>query len=173
MARRLLGSQGVWDACRSLLFPKDGCARLIGLPTEEIISTRPCVDLDPANLAIETAGTLVRMLFLGRSVRHPAIGAVETFGCPYAACHRANLPCQSPFFSLSGRRDRTARYAIPKDRQWASLAGKPVRSVNRAVNENLHQHPTAARSGLFFGFGIAVGALSTESAIELPSVHGQ
>src|ERR1700722_14105919 len=85
-------------ASRSLLFPKNGCARLIRLPTEEIISARPCVHLDPANLAIETARTLVWMLFLGRSVRHPAIGAVEIFGRPYAASHRANLSCQSPFF---------------------------------------------------------------------------
>jgi hypothetical protein len=100
-------------ASPSLLFPKDGCVRLVGLPPEEIISARPCVDLDPANLAIETARTLVWMLFLGRSVRHPAIGAVEIFGRPYAASHRANRPASRPF---SARPAAAIKLTLPESR---------------------------------------------------------
>jgi hypothetical protein len=35
---------------------------------------------------------MVRMLLLGRGVTHPAIGADEIFGRPYAACHLADMP---------------------------------------------------------------------------------
>lgn len=35
---RCICPQGAWDACQSLLFPKDRRAHLIDLPTEEIIN---------------------------------------------------------------------------------------------------------------------------------------
>jgi len=73
------------------LFPKHGCRRLGGTPVEEIIKAGPGVDHGPANLAVETAGMMVRMLLLGRGVTHPAIGADEIFGGPYAAGHLADF----------------------------------------------------------------------------------
>jgi hypothetical protein len=82
----------------SLLFPKDGRVRLIDLPTEEIIRARPCMDLDIADLTVETAGMLVWMRFLCRNVSQPAIGAVEIFGRPNATGHTANMPRRSAIF---------------------------------------------------------------------------
>jgi len=110
-----LGPPGRLGACRSLLFPKDGRSffpkdgrcRLNGLPIEEIINAGPCVDLSLAHLAFETARMLVWMLLLDRSVIHPAIGAAEIFGRPYAAGHPANMRPESVVFqsvSLRGWR---------------------------------------------------------------------
>ena len=74
------------------LFSKDRRRRLGGAPVEEIIKAGPGVDHGAANPAFETAGMMVRMLLLGRGVTHPAIGADEIFGRPYAACHLADMP---------------------------------------------------------------------------------
>lgn len=93
-----LGSPAASRGCRLLLLPKDGRARLVGLPIEEIIVAGPSVDLDPANLAVEAAGMLVRMLLLGHGVGHPAIGAVEMFGRPNATGHPGNMPRESSIF---------------------------------------------------------------------------
>jgi hypothetical protein len=91
-------SLGRLGACRSFLFPKDGRALLIGLPIEEIIKAGPCMDLGLADRTFETARMLVWMLLFCRSVIHPAIGAGEIFGRPYAAGHPASMPRPSPIF---------------------------------------------------------------------------
>jgi hypothetical protein len=56
------------------------------------------MDLGLANLAFETAGMLVWMLLFGRDVVHPATGAGEIFGRPYAAGHPANMRREQDFF---------------------------------------------------------------------------
>ena len=78
-----LGPQGArWDASRLLLFPKDRRIRFFHLPIEQIIRARPRMDLASANLTVEAAGMLVRMLLSCRSVFHPAIGTGKKFGAP-------------------------------------------------------------------------------------------
>ena len=73
-------------------FPKDRRPFLLnGLPTEEIMIARPCVDLGIANATFETARALVRVFLFCRCVVHPASGAGEFFGRPYALCHAANV----------------------------------------------------------------------------------
>ena len=101
----LKNGPGAFDACRSLLFAKDRRPHLIGLPIEKIIKARPCIDFGLANLAFETAGMLVRMFLFGRSVIHPATGAVEIFGRPYAVCHPANMRFWRP---------DSSRYPLPQ-----------------------------------------------------------
>src|SRR5216684_8999521 len=86
------------DACLSLLFPKDRRLRLIDLPIEKVIKAGPGVDLGPANLTVETARMLVWMLFFCRRIIHPAVGAAEIFGRPYASGHPATMPRQSSIF---------------------------------------------------------------------------
>jgi hypothetical protein len=76
-----------WWSCPP--FPKDRRLRLVDLPVEEIIISRPRVNFYPANLAAEAAGMLARMLFPRRGVRQPAVGTAKEFGCPYVACHIA------------------------------------------------------------------------------------
>ena len=90
------GVQSSETGDRDILTPSPAIAEngrlgLNGFPTEEIIRAGPGVDLALANLAFETAGTLVAVLFPCRSIIHPATGAVEVFGRPYAACHRSNM----------------------------------------------------------------------------------
>jgi hypothetical protein len=86
------GPAGVWGACRLLLFAKNRRLHRLGFPIEEIIEAGPSMDLGLANPAFETAGMLVRMLLSCRVVIHPATGAGEVFGRPYAACHPTNMP---------------------------------------------------------------------------------
>ncbi len=83
---------------RSLLFAKNRRLHRLGLPIEEIIKAGPGMDLGLANPAFETAGMLVRMLLSCRVVIHPATGAGEMFGGPYAACHPANMPRRPSVF---------------------------------------------------------------------------
>ena len=59
---------------------------------------RPGVDLDPANLAVETAGTLAWMRLSCRGVTQPAIGTAKIFDGPQGACHAATLD-RSDLFS--------------------------------------------------------------------------
>src|SRR6516164_1981995 len=63
--------------CGRPSFPKDGRPRLNGLPTEEIMMARPCVDLGIARTTFETARMLVRVLLFRRGIIHPATGAGE------------------------------------------------------------------------------------------------
>ena len=72
-------------------FPKDGRLRLLDFPAEEIMLARPGVDLDPANLAVETAGTLAWMRLPCRGVTQPAIGTAKIFDGPQGACHAATI----------------------------------------------------------------------------------
>ena len=79
-------------------FAKDGRFRLIHFPAEEIMVARPGVDLDPANLAAETAGTLVWVRLPRRGVTQPAIGTAKIFDGPQGACHAATI-IRSDLFS--------------------------------------------------------------------------
>jgi hypothetical protein len=79
-------------------FSKGRRLGLIDRPVEEIIRAGPCVDFDPADLAIETAGMLIGMRLFGCRVRHPAFRAVEIFGRPCASGHAANMRCETTLF---------------------------------------------------------------------------
>ena len=83
------GPAGFWRPSLKLLFPEHGRLGLNGLPIEEIVKAGPGVDLGIANATVEVPGTLVRVLLPGRGVIHPAAGAGELFGCPYAIGHGA------------------------------------------------------------------------------------
>ena len=63
--------------------------RLDGFPIEEVVVTGPRVDLGIADIAVETAGTLVLTFLSCRGVIHPATGAGELFSRPYAVSHPA------------------------------------------------------------------------------------
>jgi hypothetical protein len=85
-------------------FPKDGRIRLIDFPIEKIVIAGPRMDLDPANLADETAIMLVRMMFPCRGVRQPATGAAKIFDGPSVACHPAIMRSIKRVFQLRGLR---------------------------------------------------------------------
>ena len=55
------------------------------------------MDLGLANPAFEAASMLVWMLLFCSNIVHPATGAGEIFGRPYAACHLANMRRESDF----------------------------------------------------------------------------
>src|SRR5579859_2462368 len=84
---------------RSPLFAENGRFAPDRLPIEEVIKPGPGMDLGIADLAVETAGMLVRMLLPGRTIIHPAIGTGEFFSRPDAVGH-ARYPLPAVLFSV-------------------------------------------------------------------------
>jgi hypothetical protein len=72
-------------------FAKDGRLCLFDFPAEEIMVAGPRVDLDPANLAAETALTLAWMRLPCCGVPQPAIGTAKILDRPQGACHPATI----------------------------------------------------------------------------------
>src|ERR1700742_4553819 len=84
------------------------------------MQTRPCVDLCATDLAVESTLTLFGMPLFCSGIGHPALGAVEIFGRPYASGHAANMRQETKLFpalpvattnrSLPGSRSKPNRF---------------------------------------------------------------
>jgi hypothetical protein len=109
------------DRC---LLPEHGQAAFDRLPVEEVIKAGPGVDFGLAEHALEAAGIagmLVRMLLARRSVIHPAFGAGELLGCPYAS-HAGNMRRELLLFQSIG---------LPQPAERAKTAFKEIAGLTK------------------------------------------
>ena len=138
--------------------------RFIDHPIEEIIRAGPCVDFDTANLAIKTAGMLVRMRLPGCRVRHPAFGAVEIFGRPCASGHGANMRRETSLFQRVRLPELTDPY---QGRIVTSLETGPIGSCARDFGFGRHQQKTPANRPGFSRIGRISSVTRDQRSAEL------